>query len=112
MSEPPWLHDLEIVRGRHYSEWVETIKQMKRDGEFEAALDLLGECQDATIRTRQNREPAPWYFEQAAIIYRKTGRHAEEIACLERYLAECPAGHRGSHFDSIAARLAKARSRR
>lgn len=59
-EEPPIAA---MVRGRHYTEWVETVKQLKRDGQYEKALLLLLECQAATSRHEPGR-PAPWYFEQ------------------------------------------------
>jgi hypothetical protein len=49
---------------------------------------------------------APWYTEQAAIILRKRGQHAGEIAILKRYLAGCPDGPAQA---KMAERLIKAR---
>lgn len=76
------------VRDRHYTEWVETVKQMKRDGDHGEALQLLTECQDATIRA-DGAKPAPWWFEQAAIIHRKDGDLDAEHAVIERYFQAC-----------------------
>lgn len=39
---------------------------------------------------REGREPAPWYSEQAAIIYRKLNQRDEEMAVLKRWVAVCP----------------------
>lgn len=36
------------VRGRHYTEWVETVKALKRDGRLDEAEALLLECVVAT----------------------------------------------------------------
>lgn len=77
-----------LARGRHYTEWVEPIKQMKRDGRHNDALTILGECMDATERADRGR-PAPWYYEQAAIIYRKDRDLDAEHAVIERYFAAC-----------------------
>ena len=76
------------VRGRRYTDWVEPVKQMRRDGDELSALELLAECQAATL-TVHWRKPAPWYFEQAAIIHRKARNYQAEIEVLERYLSAC-----------------------
>lgn len=77
-----------LVRGRHYTEWVEPIKQMKRDGAHVEAVHLLRECQAATMRSDQGC-PAPWYFEQEAIICRKDKHFDAELAVLQLYLDAC-----------------------
>lgn len=94
-----------LVNGIHYLELVEPIKQLKRDGRLEEALTLCHAAIDAAESSREGREPAPWYSEQAAIIHRKLGQRDEEIAVLTRWLAACPPERReGSR---IHARLAK-----
>lgn len=75
------------VGGRHFTEWAETIRQLKRDGHLEEALALCYECIDAVEREAmvdQFRMPA-WYTEQAAITHRKLGQLVEEVAVLQRY---------------------------
>lgn len=47
---------------------------------------------------REQLDPAPWYTEQAAIIHRKLGQHAEEVAVLRRYLAACPPDRRNGRI--------------
>lgn len=94
-----------LVNGVHYLELVEPIKQLKRDGRLEEALELCLAAAEAAEAAREGREPAPWYSEQAAIIHRKLGQRAEEIAVLTRWLTACPPERReGSR---IQARLAK-----
>lgn len=73
-----------LVRGKHYTEWVEEIRALKRSGKFDEALALLRDCIAAAERDRQGREPAPWYTEQAAIVCRKLGDLDHEVAVLER----------------------------
>lgn len=99
-----------LVRGRDFVEWVEPIKQLRRDGQDQAALELLMECITATERdATANGWPLPtWYTQQAAIILRKRGDHAGEVAILERYLAACPDGLGQAE---IAERLIKARAK-
>lgn len=81
-----------LVRGRHYTEWVETVKELKRDQRNEEAVELLRELQAATLRV-DGKRPAPWYFEQEAIILRKQRCLEAELAVIQRYLqrAEEPA---------------------
>lgn len=94
------------VRGKHYTEWPDTVRDLKREERHGEALDLLFECIDAAERDRDGREPAPWYTEQAAIIFRKGKDYAAEIAVLERYQKACP---RGQRSETVDARLMKAR---
>ncbi|MCC5954212.1 MAG: hypothetical protein JJU45_19145 [Acidimicrobiia bacterium] len=94
-------------RGRHYTAWVEEVKQRKRDSDLEGALEILSGCMAAAESEGQAEglAPAPWYFEQAAIIHRKRKEFAAEVAVLERYEAACPVGH----GTGLAPRLRKAR---
>lgn len=98
-----------LVRGRDVVEWVETIKQLRRDGNDDDALVLLTECILASERdsAAHSRSMPTWYTEQAAIILRKRGDYAGEIAVLERYLSQ---SREGKGKVSIAERLVKARA--
>jgi hypothetical protein len=100
------------VNGKHYTEWPDEIRQMKRDGRVAEALDLLLGCIEAAERGRDGREPAPWYTEQAAIIYRQQKEYLAEIAIIERWQAACPPDRRGpgKTQDQLASRLVKARA--
>jgi hypothetical protein len=75
-----------LVRGRQYTEWVETIKQLKREGRLAEAEELLLECVDAVeAKARTKRTPvAPWYYEQLGIVYRKLGDKAASDAIAQR----------------------------
>ncbi|MDQ4212533.1 HIRAN domain-containing protein [Microbacterium sp. ASV81] len=84
-----------MVNGVHYLQLVEPIKQLKREGRLEDALVLCTAAIQGAEAAREGREPAPWYTEQAAIIYRKLGRRDDEIAVLSRWLAACPPERRG-----------------
>lgn len=99
------------VRGKHYTEWVDAIRQLKRDGMADEALELLLECVGAAERDRDGREPAPAYTLMAAVIYRQRKNYAAEVAILERWHASCPAASRGpgTSQKELAARLTKAR---
>jgi tetratricopeptide (TPR) repeat protein len=94
-----------MVNGVHYLELVEPIKQLKREGRLEEALALSLAAIEGAEEGRNGREPAPFYTEQAAIIYRKLGSRDDEIAVLQRWLVLCPAEYRdGNRF---AERLSK-----
>ncbi|WP_203896093.1 hypothetical protein [Actinoplanes xinjiangensis] len=99
------------VRGRHYTEWNDDVRTLKRSGELEAALELLYECIEAAERDRGGREPAPWYTHEAAIIHRKRGEIPLEVAVMERWERACPPPERGpgAMQAKIADRLEKAR---
>lgn len=94
-----------MVKGIHYLEMVEPIKQFKRDGRLREALELCYAAIEGAEKAAKSREPAPWYTEQAAIIHRKLKERDEEIAVLERWLKRAPTGLRTD--STIAERLAK-----
>ncbi|MGY2876365.1 hypothetical protein ACVW00_003555 [Marmoricola sp. URHA0025 HA25] len=94
-----------MVGGLHYLETVEPIKQFKREGRLTEALALCYGAIEAAENSRDRREPAPWYTEQAAIIHRKLGERDKEEAVLRRWLAACPPERRDG--SSIQQRLAK-----
>lgn len=94
-----------MVGRLHYLETVEPIKQFKREGRLSEALALCYGAIEAAERSREGREPAPWYTEQAAIIHRKLGERDKEEAVLRRWLAVCPPERRDG--SPIQQRLAK-----
>ena len=94
-----------MVKGVHFLELVEPIKQLKREGKLEEALTLCFAAIEGAEGAREGREAAPFYTEQAAIILRKLGRRDDEVKVLQRWLAVCPPERReGSR---IAERLGK-----
>lgn len=99
-----------LVRGMDFVEWVEPIKQMRRNEDDGAALQVLMECIEAAERdaVANGWQPPPWYTEQASIILRKQGDHVGEVVLLERFLAACPDG---APQPDIAERLIKARAK-
>ena len=88
-----------------YLTLIEPIKQAKREGRLDDALELCYRAIESAERDRNGREPAPWYTEQAAIIHRKQGDHDKEVAVLERWMAICPPERRAG--STIAKRLEK-----
>ena len=94
------------VRGRHFTEYVEAVKQLKRERRHEEAIALLLELVEATEAEAQAEGygAAPWYYVQLAIIYRKDRRFDDEVAILER------AQHSVGHDQAMTRRLQKART--
>lgn len=102
--------DLGNFRGKHYTGWVEVVKQLKRDKHPQVAADLLLNLLPVVEEEARFRGwgVAPWYFEQLAIIRRQQRDYAGEVEVLERYAAANAAhGGLGPELDR---RLAKARA--
>ena len=100
------------VRGRHYTDYVEDVKSLRRSSQDESAERLLLELIDATEEEARlcGMGVAPWYYEQLGIIYRKRKDHTAEVAILERYARQPPAP--GAGATKLAERLAKAQALR
>lgn len=96
----------------HYTDSVDEIKQLKREGKHSEAIELLVraiEFIEAEARFQGAAGGvAPWYYEQLAIIYRKEKRYADEVAILEQYEQQRKAP--GASQEKLAERLLKARS--
>jgi DNA polymerase-3 subunit epsilon len=90
---------------------VERIKMLKRSGDYSTALGLLLAEIDSQERVsvQQKWGVAPWYYEQAAIIYRKLDDTSAEIAILERFAQQRHAPGVGP--GELLLRLQKAKSR-
>jgi hypothetical protein len=105
------LREAGLVRGRHYTEYVEEVKMLRRSDRTEQAERLLFELIDATeaeaLAEGEGWGVAPWYYEQLAILYSKRGDWEREIAVLERF-AEQPHAP-GSATPALLRRLAKKR---
>lgn len=94
-----------LIDGVHYLELIEPIKQLKREGRLKEALILCYKAIEGAEMDSGDREPAPWYTEQAAIVHRKLGQKNEEAAVLKRWLDRCPKARRAG--SNVAERLAK-----
>ncbi len=99
------------VDGVHYTDSVEKIKELKRLGRHDEAIELLLQTVNSTEKESKAGGKgwgvAPWYYEQLAIIYRKEKRYAEEVSILERYEAQPKAPGVGPV--KLAERLIRAR---
>lgn len=97
-----------MVRGKHYTEWVGDITALKRHKAHAECCELLLELIDAVEREalEQQVSPAPWYYEQLAIVRRKMRDFDGEVAAIERYLGF--AHPTNAPVPEMADRLAKA----
>lgn len=85
-----------LYKGKHYTQWVDDVKWLKRENKFDECLILLFGLIEATEREAKAEGwpyAAPWYYEQAAIIFRKLKRYEDEIQVLKRW------GNGGPQFD-------------
>ena len=96
-------------RGRHFTEWVDTVKQLKRGNKLDEAIVLLEGLVGATEAESKatGLGVAPWYYEQLAIIHRKRKSPAAEVAILDRYASQPKAP--GQMPPALEARLRRAR---
>jgi hypothetical protein len=100
-----------FVRGRHYTEYFEEVKELRRSGREEEAESLLLELVEATEAeaNSQGLGVAPAYYEQLAILYRSRGDGAREVSILERFAQQKHAP--GAMPPRLLERLEKARTR-
>jgi hypothetical protein len=79
-----------FINGKHYTEYVDDIKELKRQNKLIEAENILLEIIEALKAEAKAEGPhwflAPWYFEQLAIIYRKQKSIEKERYILEQYL--------------------------
>jgi hypothetical protein len=99
-----------FVNGRHYTEYVDQVKQLRRNGAETEAEALLLELVGATEKEAlvEGWGVAPWYYEQLAIIYRKRRDAASEVAVLERFANQKHAP--GTQPPQLLERLKKAQA--
>ncbi|WP_317176010.1 hypothetical protein [Halomontanus rarus] len=72
----------------HFTDAVDTIKQLKREQRHNEAEELLRWCITQAEADNEFADPPPWYYKHLAIIYRKDDRYEDEVRILERYLSE------------------------
>ena len=75
-------------QNKHYTEYVEIVKDLKRANEYEKAEKLLLILIKAVEAESKANEcvPAWGYYEELAIIYRKQKLYDKEIVILEQYI--------------------------
>lgn len=102
------INEASQAMGRHYVDWVEPVKELKRQGNCDEAERILLACVDATERACaiEKMGVAPWFYEQLAIIYRQQKRYRDEVAILDRFMQQQHAF--GAMPEHLADRLVKA----
>jgi len=96
-------------------DYITKVKELKRQKEHSQAIEMLlkivdTEEKEAKIKSRQQGfrwTPAPWAYNQLAIIYRKEKRYNDEVAILERYMQQ--EGAKGNGESKMEQRLKKAK---
>lgn len=80
------------VRGKDLNDWHPQLDAWAESGQTVEALRLLGEIMETVENLEQYdpREPQPYWFEVAARIHHRAGRHEEEAAVLRRWLDKWP----------------------
>jgi hypothetical protein len=75
-----------FYRNRHYTEYVDTVMELKRNGNLDEAEELLLSLVAATEAESRNQNwgVAPWYYEQLALICRNR-EPEKELKILERF---------------------------
>lgn len=105
------IHQAGSADGRHYTDSVETVKELKREGRHQEAIAILLESVNSTETESdfagEGLGVAPWYYEQLAIIYRKERQYQNEVEILERYASQPKAP--GAGPQKLAERLKKAK---
>ena len=81
---------LGLVDGKHYTEYVELVKELKRQGKLDEAEALILRLIKAVEEEAKAEKwvVAPWYYEQLAIIYRKQKDYTKELGILQRFASQ------------------------
>lgn len=89
-SEELWR--LRRVWGLDLGDWHPYLDALIAAGKTQKALDLLAELIIAseTLVQYDSREPEPYWYERAAVLYRRLHRLDDEAAILERWLTFWP----------------------
>lgn len=76
-----------LVNRKHYTEYVSSVKELKRQGKLDRAETLLLRLIRAVEEEAEaeNWIVAPWYYEQLAIIYRRQKAKTKELDILKRF---------------------------
>ena len=105
------IRDAGSVNGAHYTDCVEEVKQLKREGKNQEAIEILLRSVEASEAEAEFAGEgwgvAPWYYEQLAILYRKEKQYRDEVDVLKRYASQPKAPGVGPK--KLADRLEKAK---
>jgi hypothetical protein len=88
---------------------AELVHQLKRQGEYQQALEVaLSEIKREEKeggRRVADRQSVPWYYWEAATIYRRLKRYSDEIALIRRF-----ANNHDIHFRAFSKRYRSSRA--
>ena len=87
-------------------EWVADVQAYEQTKRYAEALAVLDKCMQ--VEEAHSGGVAPWCYEQAAIIHRKSGDRDAEIAVLRRFAGQPHSP--GALPPKLLARLAKLES--
>ncbi len=92
-------------KGRHFTEYVDDVRSLKRAGRLEEAARLLLSLIEATEAESRatGHGVAPWYYEHLAIVYRKLKDPVNEKQLLVRFAEQVHAP--GATPDKLLKRL-------
>jgi len=78
-----------FFNGRHFTTFVEEVKQLKRDGKIDELEKLLWNLVYSIEEEDKINKwgVAPWYYEELAKLFRKSKDYKSEIIILSRYSA-------------------------
>jgi tetratricopeptide (TPR) repeat protein len=108
-ADPESLPLAALGKEAHYTAYVDQVEYLKQEKRYDEAIALLLKLVAETEKEAKGKNcgVAPWYYEQLAIVYRKTKRLDDEIQILERYESQPKAP--GVSPEKLAERLKKAR---
>lgn len=74
-----------LLLGRHYTEYTELVRELKRTGHTRFLLVALINLVEAESQAT-GYEVAPWYYKEYAVTSRKLKEPDQELAILRRYV--------------------------
>lgn len=75
-------------KGRHFTTYVNDVKRLKKNNNEAELENLLINLVLATENesAKDGSDPAPWYYHELALLYRKQKEYAKEVNIISRYL--------------------------
>ena len=81
------IRKAEEIDGKHFTEYIEEVKMLKKSAKNQELEDLLIKLIGATEAgdAISHRGVAPWYYEELAKLYRNENDYKKEVEILERF---------------------------
>ncbi|MCF7889750.1 hypothetical protein K9M78_00860 [Candidatus Bipolaricaulota bacterium] len=94
-------------KGKHFTQYVEEVKQLKREEKYDEAEKLLRELIKAAEKQAsiEGHDPPPWYYRQLKIVQKKKGRKLRKLG--EDALKEGENDKAWSYFNKACMELNK-----